>query len=140
MIAAGISGIRQKDDIKLQTFGFVDCHDLDGVGKCVSGFPGILNLPEKFGNTITQFVINSTLRFPEKQKKFTPQVVYNSKKNPVGSPADKLWKKLFKGKVDVSLLTSGSGFGILRVSDEGVFVDFHNVDQKPVTLTLRKNK
>lgn len=96
--------------------------------------------PEKFGNTITQFVINSTLRSPEKQKNFTPKVVYNSRKNPVGSPADKLWKKLFKGKVDVSLLTSGSGYGILRVSDKGVFVDFHNVGQKPVTFTLRKNK
>lgn len=96
--------------------------------------------PEKYGNSITQFVINSTLRFPDKQKKFTPQVVYNGKKNPVGSPADKLWKKLFAGKVDVSLLTSGSGYGILRVSDDGVFVDFHNVDRKPVTFTLRKNK
>ncbi len=96
--------------------------------------------PVKLKNTITQFVINSTLRSPDKQKKFTPQVVYNGKKNPVGSPADKLWKKLFAGKVDVSLLTSGSGYGILRVSDDGVFVDFHNIGKEPVTFVLKKNK
>lgn len=45
---------------------------------------------------------------------------------------------LFAGKVSVQLLTQGRGYGVLRVSDEGIFVDYHNVDCAPVTFTLHQ--
>ena len=89
-------------------------------------------------NSITQFVINSTLRNPAKQKKFKTEVAFNKKKT--ATPVQKaFWNKLFAGKINVELLTSGSGFGILRVSDEGVYVDFYNVDRPKTTFVLKKN-
>ena len=89
-------------------------------------------------NSITQFVINSTLRNPAKQKKFKTEVAFNKKKT--ATPVQKaFWNKLFAGKINVELLTSGSGFGILRVSEEGVYVDFYNVGCPMTTFTLRKN-
>ena len=90
------------------------------------------------GKNITQFVINSTLRNPKVQKNFTPKVSF-SKDNKNSKKQNALWDKLFEGKVNVEVLTQGSGFGILRVSDEGVYVDFYNVDRPKTTFVLRKN-
>ena len=72
------------------------------------------------------------------QKKFTPKVSF-SKDNKNSKQQNALWDKLFEGKVNVEVLTHGSGFGILRVSDEGVYVDFYNVDCPKTAFVLRKN-
>ncbi len=96
--------------------------------------------PVKYKNTITQFVLNSTLRTPAKQKNFTPQVIFSNNPSKINAKGRELWKKLFAGKIDVSLLTHGSGYAVLRVSDDGVFVDFHNIGKAPVTFTLKKVK
>lgn len=93
--------------------------------------------PQKGGGTITQFVINSTLRSPKSQKKFTPKVAFSKKKMKNYTKNREMWEKLFAGKVDVSLLSAGSGYAVLRVSDKGVFVDYCNVSKKPVTFTLK---
>ncbi len=92
----------------------------------------------KGGNSITQFIINSTLRSPVKQKNFKSEVAFDNKKAATKAQKD-LWNKLFAGKINVELLTNGSGFGILRVSDNGVYIDYYNVDCPVKTFTLRKN-
>lgn len=90
-------------------------------------------------NSITQFIINSTLRNPKIQKQFKRQVIFGKapKKQPPKAVA--LWNKLFKDKINVKLQTSGSGYAIMRVSDEGVFIDFYSAGKGMTTFTLRKN-
>jgi hypothetical protein len=90
-------------------------------------------------NTVTQFIINSTLRYPEKRNAFKQQVVFSSKNNN-SKQQQALWDKLFAGKIDVKLLTEGSGYGILRVSDDGVFVDYYNIDSALFTFPLQTNE
>lgn len=89
-------------------------------------------------NSITQFIINSTLRDPVRQKNFKKEVAFNNKKADSKAQND-LWNKLFAGKINVELLTDGSGFGILRVSDDGVYVDYYNVDCPKITFTLKNS-
>lgn len=89
-------------------------------------------------NSITQFIINSTLRDPVRQKNFKKEVAFNNKKADSKAQND-LWNKLFAGKINVELLTDGSGFGILRVSDDGVYVDYYNVDCPKITFTLKSS-
>ena len=49
-----------------------------------------------------------------------------------------LWEKYFNGKIETSLNTNGTGYALLRVSDDGVFLDYRNLTQdKYHTFKLR---
>ena len=87
---------------------------------------------------ITQFVLNSTVRVPEKQLNFVPgtdarRTVFQPEK----FYAD-LWKMYYDGKLETTLHTNGAGYALLRVADKGVFVDYYNLTQNtPHTFQLR---
>lgn len=89
---------------------------------------------------MSQFILNSTIRFPEKQTKFKPDKP-DPAKDAFAANAGKskqLWDMFYKGKVTTQLHTNGSGYGILRVSDQGVFMDYRNFDSDKVyTYKLR---
>ena len=90
------------------------------------------------GRRITQFVVNSTVRFPRKQLNFVPDT---AARRTIMQPEEfyiGLWKKYFAGNLETTLHANGSGFALLRVSDEGVFVDYHNLNQEKYhTFKLR---
>ena len=49
-----------------------------------------------------------------------------------------IWNKYFEGKTVSPLNSRGSGHGLLRVSDAGVYVDYYNFKQDKVyTYQLR---
>ena len=89
---------------------------------------------------MSQFILNSTIRFPQKQTNFKP-VKPDMKQDAFADNAGKskqLWSMFYKDKVTTQLHTDGSGYGILRVSDQGVFVDYRNFDSDKVyTYKLR---
>ena len=91
------------------------------------------------GRRIDQFIINSTVRYPDKQLKFKPQVEGNNSEFPGNAGKLKeVWYKLYDGKVTTLQHSHGTGFGILRASDDGVFVDYRNLNDSNVyTWRLR---
>ena len=97
---------------------------------------------KKNNRQINQFIINSTVRSPKTQLAFKKGDVIkksfdkNIRKNHPKHFA--LHEKYFKDKVSSTLNTRGSGYAVLRVSDEGVFVDYRNLKQKDIhTFKLR---
>ena len=86
---------------------------------------------------ITQFVMNTTMRYPELHKNFAPKVVYSTKPVKMSKAQESLWKSYFSGNIKTELLSPGSGYTILRINNSGVFADYYNVNQKPVTFRLR---
>lgn len=91
------------------------------------------------GRKIDQFIINSTVRYPKKQLSFKVQNLHENSDFPEKAGKQKeIWNKLYDGKVKTILHTAGTGFAILRVSDDGVFVDYRNLkDSKFYTWQLR---
>lgn len=93
---------------------------------------------KKNNHRMSQFIINSTIRFPKQQLKFRTtkpakdQFPAKHKKN------QELWHNFYAGKVTTNLHTAGTGYGILRVSDKGVYIDYRNLKQNKVyTYKLR---
>mgnify|MGYP003295346890 CR=1 FL=1 len=86
---------------------------------------------------ITQFVMNTTMRYPELHKNFAPKVVYSTKPVKMSKAQESLWKSYFSGNIKTELLSPGSGYTILRINNSGIFADYYNVNQKPVTFRLR---
>ena len=88
---------------------------------------------------IDQLILNSTVRYPEHQLKFTPSVTRKNSDFPATAGKLKdLWFQLYDGKVTTLQDSHGTGFGVLRVSDEGVFVDYRNLNNPNVyTWQLR---
>ena len=89
---------------------------------------------------MSQFILNSTIRYPKKQTNFKPFVPDPAKDAfaPNAGKSKQLWDMFYKNKVTTRLHTSGSGYGILRVSDQGVFMDYRNFDSDKVyTYKLR---
>ncbi len=91
------------------------------------------------GRRIDQLILNSTVRSPKKQLKFKLQVENPNAGFPAKAKKEKeLWNKLYDGKITTLLHTDGTGYAILRVSDEGVFVDYRNLkNSKVYTWQLR---
>lgn len=91
------------------------------------------------GRRIDQVILNSTIRSPQKQLKFKPQVDIAKDNFPAKAKKEKeLWNKLYAGKVTTLQHSDGTGYGILRVSDAGVFVDYRNLNNPEVyTWQLR---
>ena len=91
------------------------------------------------GRRIDQIILNSTVRYPENQLNFKPHVEANISEFPQeAGKLKELWYQLYDGKITTFQHSHGSGFGILRVSDEGVFVDYRNVkDSRVHTWQLR---
>ena len=91
------------------------------------------------GRRIDQLILNSTVRYPKKQLVFQPKVENVNTDFPQKSKKEKeLWHKLYGGKVTTLQHSHGTGYGILRVSDEGVFVDYRNLNNSKVyTWQLR---
>ena len=86
---------------------------------------------KKTGKRIDQFILNSTVRSPQKQLAFKPgtDMVKNEFRKGYLKHRE-LWNKYFDGNIKTPLFTRGSGYALLRVSDEGVFVDYRNLTQK----------
>ena len=91
------------------------------------------------GRRIDQLIINSTVRYPKNQLNFKPKVDNPNKNFPQKARKEKeLWKKLYDGKVTTLQHSHGTGYGILRVSDKGVFIDYRNLNNSNVyTWQLR---
>ena len=91
------------------------------------------------GRRIDQLILNSTVRYPKTQLNFKPQVnIPDPNFHPKAKKEKELWNKLYDGKITTLLHTAGTGYGILRVSDEGVFVDYRNLNSSNVyTWQLR---
>ena len=91
------------------------------------------------GRRIDQFIINSTVRYPKNQLNFKLHAPENPGEfsNKVKKEKE-VWYKLYDGKVTTIQHSNGTGYAILRVSDKGVFVDYHNLtDPKIYTWQLR---
>ena len=90
------------------------------------------------GHKMTQLVLNSTVRNFEKQKDFVPD---DSARRTRFQPEEfykSLWKRYFEGKLETPVHANGSGFALLRISDEGVFAEYYNIGQdKPHIFKLR---
>ncbi len=87
---------------------------------------------------MSQFVINSTIRFPKRQLKFHETKPASDQFPAKHAKNRELWNKFYAGKVTTKLHTNGTGYGILRVSNEGVYIDYRNFDQDKVyTYKLR---
>jgi hypothetical protein len=85
----------------------------------------------KTGHRINQFILNSTVRRPQKQLAFKPGTDLLKNQFRKGYLKHrKLWKKYFNGNIRTPLFTNGSGHALLRVSDKGVFLDYRNLTQK----------
>ena len=79
---------------------------------------------------MSQFVVNSTVRAPEKQLNFVPGTHLHRNVFPKKPGRHlELWEKYFEGNITTSLHTHGSGYALLRVTDKGVFVDYRNLTQ-----------
>ena len=91
------------------------------------------------GHRIDQFIVNSTVRWPKIDPFFDPAKNLsrnNFSKDHGGRVA--IWNKHFEGKTVSPLNSRGSGHGLLRVSDAGVYVDYYNFKQDKVyTYQLR---
>ena len=84
----------------------------------------------KSNRTMSQFVINSTVRAPEKQLDFVPGTHLHRAVFPKKPGRHlELWQKYFEGNIKTTLHTHGSGYALLRVTDKGVFVDYRNLGQ-----------
>jgi hypothetical protein len=90
------------------------------------------------GHRMSQFVLNSTVRNIEKQKNFVPD---DSARRTVFQPEEfykMLWKRYFEGKLETPVHADGAGFAVLRISEDGVYAEYHNVGQdKPYIFKLR---
>ena len=87
---------------------------------------------------ITQFVLNSTVRRPDKEFSFHPGTDARKKNVQTEEFYVGLWEKYFAGKLKTTLHTNGSGHALLRVADDGVWVDYYNIGQEtPYTFKLR---
>ncbi|MBR2625808.1 MAG: metallophosphoesterase [Lentisphaeria bacterium] len=87
---------------------------------------------------ITQFVLNSTVRSPEKQSSFVPGTDAKRKIMQPEKFYHDLWKNYYAGRLETTLHTNGAGFALLRVSDDGVFIDYRNINQEKYhTFKLR---
>ena len=91
------------------------------------------------GRRMSQFIINSTVRYPDKQLKFKPGTTLANGKIPgYGRYNLPLFDKYYAGKIKTVLSTNGTGYGLLRVGDDGVFVDYRNFSQEKIhTYKLR---
>ena len=108
----------------------------------ISGHTHKISVVEYFNKTnnrrISQFIINSTVRFPNIQLDFKETVPGKEDFADNAGKSKELWNKFYKGKVTTKLHTNGSGYGILRVSDKGVYMDYRNLDSDKVyTYKLR---
>ena len=87
---------------------------------------------------ISQFIINSTIRYPKNQLKFQETTPAKDKFPAKHKKNRELWNKFYAGKVTTKLHTTGTGYGILQVSDKGVYINYRNLDQDKVyTYKLR---
>ena len=135
----GQSGYILSDDIR-RLFALLEkCNAI-----IISGHTHKISFIEYFNaannRKMSQFIINSTIRYPEKQTKFKPVKPDPAKDAfaPNAGKSKQLWNMFYKGKVTTQLHTNGSGYGILRVSDQGVFMDYRNFDSDKVyTYKLR---
>ena len=91
------------------------------------------------GKKITQFILNSTVRYPDRQLNFKPGTDYAEGPIPYAGKCNlKLFDKYFAGKIKTILSTFGTGYAVLRVGKEGVFVDYKNFTQEKIhTFKLR---
>ena len=108
----------------------------------ISGHTHKISVVEYFNKVnncrISQFIINSTVRFPAAQLNFKETIPAKDAFLANAGRSKELWNKLYEGKITTKLYTDGTGYGILRVTGEGVFVDYRNLDQKKVyTYKLR---
>ena len=108
----------------------------------ISGHTHKISVVEYFNKAknrrMSQFILNSTARFPEKQLKFKEEVPASDAFSEKAGKSKELWNKFYKGKVTTKLHTNGTGFGILRVTDKGVYMDYRNqTDSKVYTYKLR---
>ena len=90
------------------------------------------------GKRIDQFVLNSTMRKPARDSVFDPSKnISQDKFSPDYGGRIALWNK-YADKITTPLNTWGTGHALLRVSDQGVFVDFYAIKaEKPYTYQLR---
>ena len=108
----------------------------------ISGHTHKISMVEYFNKDskrrMSQFIINSTVRFPDKQLEFKESVPGKDAFAANAGKSKELWNKFYKGKVKTKLHSNGSGYGILRVTDKGVFMDYRNISQNKVyTYKLR---
>lgn len=91
------------------------------------------------GRIMSQFILNSTVRYPQKQLNFIPgteQAEGNIPSHAVHNLP--LFDKYYAGKIKTVLSTSGTGHALLRVNNDGVFVDYKNLSQEKIhTFRLR---
>jgi len=90
------------------------------------------------GKKIDQFVLNSTVRKPERDLIYNPENnISTDKFSKDFGKRKELWKK-YENKITTPLNTWGTGHAIMRVSDKGVFVDFYGIKSDKVhTYQLR---
>ena len=108
----------------------------------ISGHTHKISVVEYFNKAnnrrMSQFIINSTVRFPKVQLDFKESVPEKDDFADNAGKSKELWNKFYAGKVTTKLHTNGTGYGILRVTDKGVFMDYHNLTGKKVyTYKLR---
>ena len=90
------------------------------------------------GKKIDQFVLNSTMRKPERDSVFNPENNISKDKFSVDYGGRiTLWNK-YADKITTPLNTYGAGHALLRVAEDGVFVDFYSYKSDKVhTYKLR---
>jgi hypothetical protein len=89
------------------------------------------------GRRIDQFVLNSTVRYPERDIFDPAKNISKDEFCRDNGKRKELWEK-YRNKITVPLNTWGAGHAIMRVSDKGVFVDFYGIkSDKVYTYQLR---
>ena len=92
----------------------------------------------KNGHKMSQLVLNSTVRNPEKQKKFFPDDHARRTRFQPEEFYKSLWKNYFEGNLETPIHSNGAGFALLRISEKGVFAEYYNIGQSaPHIFQLR---
>ena len=125
------------DDIK-RLFALLEKHD----AIIISGHTHKISFVEYFNKSekrrMSQFILNSTVRYPGKQLKFKEEVPAKDSFAPNAGKNKELWNMFYKDRVTTKLHTNGTGYAIMRVSDKGVYMDYRNLNSDKVyTWKLR---
>ena len=139
LLPTGKNSVRNilSDDIK-RLFTLLEANN----AIIISGHTHKISFVEYFNKAenrrMSQFILNSTVRFPAKQLKFKEEVPSTDDFTANAGTSRELWNMLYKDRVTTRLHTNGTGYGILRVSDKGVYMDYRNLNQSKVyTYKLR---